>query len=617
MKLTKYQSAEYRKLCKEVSKSCRRSKREWLQQIAREAQLDFEKGSSRNLYKSIKTLSGKRSTKPGLGIMNEDNEMIYDNNMIKQRWYDYLEQLYCHEPVITECEDSIMKPDDPPELEPDVLLSEIRCAIGMMKDNKAPGLDDIPAELLKAGGETIVLHMKDIIDDIWYTARWPDDWCMSEVVALPKVTGTYLCNKHRTLSMISHASKVLIEIIRCRINPYIRDIVADEQFGFCPGKGTTDAIIALRHIIEKVTKRQNTQLWLMFIDYAKAFDTVNHDVLWSALLEFGVPHHLVWLLKGLYSKTKGQMRIGKSHTTPFDIGKGVRQGCILSPMLFNLCGEMIMRMVAEDLDDRKGCTIGGRDIWNLRYADDTTLIATSHDELVKQAESLRKHSLKFGLKINPAKTHMMVINCEPQTINLDGADVNCVDSFNYLGSIITNDNNSSVEIKKRIAVAKATTSKLVPIWKSGSISLQLKKQLIKALVWSVVLYGSESWTLKSSDEKRIKAFEMWAWRRLLRVSWTEHRSNDWVRHRVMVQEREGLMAQLIKRKIAKYHHWKRRSESLVLTVIEGEIEGKRKPGRMRAAWIDDIVRWTEGGLPAAQAGARRDGHGRCQRFHVD
>ena len=97
------------------------------------------------------------------------------------------------------------------------------------------------------------------------------------------------------------------------------------------------------------------------------------------------------------------------------------------------------------------------------------------------------HSLKFGLKINPAKTHMMVINCEPQTIHLDGVEVKCVDSFNYLGSIITNANNRSIEIKKIIAVAKATTSKLVPIWKSGRISLQLKNQIIKVLVRGVEL----------------------------------------------------------------------------------------------------------------------------------
>jgi hypothetical protein len=172
-------------------------------------------------------------------------------------------------------------------------------------------------------------------------------------------------------------------------------------------------------------------------------------------------------------------------------------------MLFNLCGEMIMRMVSEDLPEESGITIRGRNIWNIRYADDTTLIATSKEYLETQAAVLKKHSLKFGLKINSAKTFVMTLDKNPQPVHLNNVPVEQVQSFNYLGSVITTDNNCSIEIKKRINVAKNTTQQLAPIWKSSDIGLQLKKQLMKSLDWSVVLYGAESWALKQSDEKSI------------------------------------------------------------------------------------------------------------------
>ena len=171
----------------------------------------------------------------------------------------------------------------------------------------------------------------------------PDDWVMSELITLPKVTGTFECDKHRTISLISHAAKIALKVIRLRVNHFIAPHIAEEQFGFVSGKGTTDAIIVLRNIIEKAVKRKGAKLWILFVDYAKVFDTVNHDALWNTLREFCVPQRLIWLMQKLYST--GVLRIAGEHTDQIPFEKGVRQGCVLSPMLFNTCGEMIMRML--------------------------------------------------------------------------------------------------------------------------------------------------------------------------------------------------------------------------------------------------------------------------------
>ena len=175
--------------------------------------------------------------------------------------------------------------------------------------------------------------------------------------------------------------------------------------------------------------------------------------------------------------------------------------------------------------------------------------------------------------------------------------VNC---FKYLGSMVGMDADSTPEIRTRLAVARNITSQLLGLWKAKEISLQLKKQLVRSLVWSVALYGSESWTLKEDDKKKITSFELWVWRRILRISWKDKKTNAWVRQTVGVTEDEGLLAQLKERKLAMYGHWKRRPDSIVLATIEGEVEGKARPGRRKTAWMDNIKMWTEGGLGAAR-----------------
>ena len=288
------------------------------------------------------------------------------------------------------------------------------------------------------------------------------------------------------------------------------------------------------------------------MDYAKAFDAVSHTAFWNTLREFCVPQHLIWLMQKRYSKATGVLRIAGEHTDQFPLEKGVRQGCVLSPMLFNTCGETIMRMLESDISERAGCIIGGRSVWNLIYPDDTTLIARSCNELQQQVSAIKNISAQFGLTTNATQTHMMVIDAESdadQVITIAGKAICRVERFTFVGSIVTNDSNSSTEINVRLAIARQVMRQLTEIWKSAEISLKLKKQLVKSFVWSIALYGSESWAVKKCDGKRITAFELWSWRRVLRISWTECKTNVWVRQKIGVPEQNGLLEQLEKSEV--------------------------------------------------------------------
>ena len=181
----------------------------------------------------------------------------------------------------------------------------------------------------------------------------------------------------------------------------------------------------------KKQESSKKNIYFCFIDYAKAFDCVDHNKLWKILKEMGIPDHLTCLLRNLYAGQEATVRTGLGTTDWFQIGKGVPQGCILSPCLFNLYAEYIMRNNGLK-EAQAGIKIAGRHINNLRYADDTTLMAES-EELKSLLMKVKEESEKFGLKLNILKKKIMASG--PITSwEIDGETVETVSDFIFRGS---------------------------------------------------------------------------------------------------------------------------------------------------------------------------------------
>ena len=215
------------------------------------------------------------------------------------------------------------------------------------------------------------------------------------------------------------------------------------------------------------------------------------------LKEMGIPDHLTCLLKNLYSGQETTVRTGRGTTEWFQIGKGVRQGCILSPCLFNFYAEYIMRNAGLE-EAQAGIKIARRNINHLRYADDTTLMAESEEELNSLLMKVKEEHEKVGLKFNIQKTKIMASG--PITSwQIDGET----------GSKITADGGCSHEIKTRLLLGRKVMTDLDSILKSRDITLSTKVRLVKAMVFPVVMYECESWTLKKAEHQRIDAFEPW------------------------------------------------------------------------------------------------------------
>ena len=234
-------------------------------------------------------------------------------------------------------------------------------------------------------------------------------------------------------------------------------------------------------------------------------------------------------------------------------------------------------------ETQAGIKIAGRNINNLRYADNTTLMAESEEELKSLLMKVKVESEKVGLKLNIQKTKIMASG--PFTSwEIDGETVS---DFIFGGSKITADGDCSHEIKRRLLLGRKVMTNLDRIFKSRDITLPTKVCLVKAMVFPVVMYGCESWTVKKAERLIIDAFDLWCWRRLLRVPWTARISNQSILKEISPGiSLEGMMLKL---KLQYFGHLMRRVDSLAKTLMLGGIEGRRRRGRQRMRWLDGIT----------------------------
>ena len=202
------------------------------------------------------------------------------------------------------------------------------------------------------------------------------------------------------MAFISQASKVMLKILQARLQQYVNSELPEGQAGFKKGRGTRDQIANMCWIIEKAREFQK-DIFCCFVDYSNAFDCADHNKLWKILKEMGIPDHLTCLLRNLYAGQETTVRTGQGTTDWFQIGKGVHQGCMLSPCLFNLYAEYIKQNAGLD-ESQGGIMTARRNINNLIYADDATLMEEGKEELKSLLMKIKEEK-KSWLKTQRSK----------------------------------------------------------------------------------------------------------------------------------------------------------------------------------------------------------------------
>ena len=331
------------------------------------------------------------------------------------------------------------------------------------------------------------------------------------------------------------------------------------------------------------SKKQEFQknIYFCWIDYAKAFDCVDHKKLWKILKEMGMPDHLTCLLRNLYAGQEATVRTGHGTTEWLQIGKGVRQGCMLSPCLFNFYAECIMRNAGLE-EAQAGIKIARR----ISITSDMQMIPPLWQKVKRNLMKVKEEREKVGLKLNIHKTKIMA--SDPITSwQINGETVETVSDFIFLDSKITADGDCSHEIKRHLLLRRKVMTNLDSILKSRDITLPTKIRLVKAMVFPVVMYGCESWTVRKAECQKIDAFELWHWRRLLRIPWTASISNQSIQKEISPgRSLKGLMLKL---KLQYCGHLVWIVDSLEKTLMLGGIGGRRRRGRQRVRWLDGIT----------------------------
>ena len=585
---------KYRQVNKEIKEKKAKAKEEWIENKCNMIEKEMNRGNSKIAYETIKELTKTEQPRTTV-IEDKDGKLLTESSAVLGRWTQYCQELYNHKLNIDE--DIVKEKVNDRDLDTEntqILKEEVEEAVRTMKTGKSAGIDNIPAELIKYGGPEMINALTIICQRIWTSKEWPDEWTKSILIPLPKKGNLKKCQNYRTISLISHPSKVMLKIILKRLKQKSEEILSDEQAGFRPGRSTAEQIFNIRILIEKCLQHQQ-ELYHNFIDFKKAFDRVWHEGLWHVMRQYNFDEDLIQVIESLYKSAKSAVLLGGELGDYFLTTVGVRQGCILSPVLFNIFLENIMQEALINFEST--ISIGGRQLCNLRFADDIDLMGRSEKELQDLTTRLENSASSYGMEISSEKSKILVNSDSQSTatnIVMNGEKLEEVKEFRYLGAVINSEGTSTKEIKTRLAIALSSMARLTNMWRSKDIKTRTKIKLYKTLVTSIATYGCESWTLTADTERRIQAFEMKCFRRILNISYKEHKTNEYVWDKITESagKQEPLLTTIKKKKMRWFGHVTRHS-SLSKTILQGTVEGGRKRGRQRKIWIDNIKQWSQ------------------------
>jgi hypothetical protein len=580
----------YRNLNKQVKAEVKKTKQENLEKKVTCLEEDFKANNSRNLFKTVRELEG-RPKKSLTMVKDKQGKKHSQLNEVMLCWEEHfkvhLNTAFPHDP------DAVLDiPDSPTNTQNEhpPTTVEIIEAVKSMKRGKAPGIDEITSEVIKMAGEPMIRMLEKISKQVWNEEKSPKDWSRMLVSPIHKKGDKLDPANYRAISLLSIPGKVFLRVLLNRMRNKIEEKTKESQYGFRPGRGTVDAIFIVRQVMQKARERK-IDLHFNFVDFKAAFDTVWRKALWKMLRSIGIGSKIVNIIEQLYDQTECVVVINGHITQWFTVTVGVRQGCLLSPILFNIFLEFVMNELQSLQPTLKLDQNLSTDI---RYADDTTLISAIFNKLGITTNELEASCQKWGMKVNSAKCN--VISNDPDNIQIDGENVKKVQQFVFLGSVVP---GTTSDVKRRIGLASSAFGRLKEkIWSNRKISIPLKIRLFYSLIVPIAIYASETWTLIVEDERRLNSFEMKCLRSILGVSLRDRLRNQKIRQLLNVDK--SLTDMVRKKRMQWFGHVVRLPKcSYVNIAYKQDFDGKRPKGRPPKRWSDQLRLDT--GLPLLTA----------------
>ena len=504
-------------------------------------------------------------------VKDAEGKTLARDEQVRHRWGEYFGELLNEEnprEVLVEAE----KNHGPIQ---QIKEEEVAEALKSMKRGKATGPDSIPVEALKACEDKGITALTKLFNEILMEEKMPDAWRESVVVPIFKGKGDIQeCSNYRGIKLMSHTMKIWEKILEKRLRQMVE--ISSRQFGFMAGRSTTDAIFALRTLLEKHREKQR-DLHMVFIDLEKAYDRVPREVVWWSMRRRGIPEQYVRLVQDMYEggKTRVCSPAGDSDTFPVKVG--VHQGSSLSPFLFLL----VLDTLTKDIQKESP--------WNMLFADDIFLGDEDRKGVEEQANLWTRRLEKYGLKVSRAKTVYMVTKFSKENsdvqgeVTVGGSVLKTVTSFRYLGSLIHNSGSVEEEVRSRVSAAWSKWREVSGIVCDKKMPLRLKSKVYKTVVRPVLLYGAECWSVKKADEQRMSVTEMRMLRWIAGVSKKEHIKNEEIRCRTKVT---SIAEKMMESRLRWFGHVERREDEYVGHRVQNlVVEGVQPRGWPRRQWI--------------------------------
>ncbi|KAK3567797.1 hypothetical protein QTP86_026441 [Hemibagrus guttatus] len=579
MDRTEENRQEYKELQRRVKREVSKAKQKAYDELY--TRLDTREGE-KDLYRLARQRDGDgKDVQQVRVIKDRDGRVLASEESVQRRWKEYFEELMNEE---NEREKRVEGVNSVEQKVDKIRKDEVRKALKRMKSGKAVGPDDIPVEVWKCLGEAAVEFLANLFNRVLESERMPEEWRRSVLVPIFKNKGdVQSCSNYRGIKLMSHTMKVWERVVEARLRKVVD--ICEQQYGFMPRKSTTDAIFALRILMEKYRDGQR-ELHCVFVDLEKAYDRVPREELWYCMRKSGVAEKYVRVVQDMYERSRTVVRCAVGQTEEFNVEVGLHQGSALSPFLFAI----VMDQLSEEVRQESP--------WTMMFADDIVICSESREQVEENLERWRFALERRGMKVSGSKTEYMCVNEREGsgTVRLQGEEVKKVQEFKYLGSTVQSNGECGKEVKKRVQAGWNGWRKVWGVLCERKISARIKGKVYRTVVRAAMLYGLETVSLRKRQESELEVAELKMLRFSLGVTRLDRIRNEYIRGTAHV----GRLGDKVKEDRLRWfgHVQRRESEYIGRRMLDMELPGRRQRGRpkrrKRKSLMDMVSHWTPG-----------------------